>query len=63
MKVESVREIDVDTLITELETKINKVDNDVKFKKYETKVNKQLLIDAVDVIRHYRGLEIVEESN
>ena len=59
MRVESVRELDVDRLISELDTKANtkQEDKKVKGRFYEVVVNKQLLIDACDALRHYRKLE------
>lgn len=58
MKVESVREIDVDDLIVALDAKIANEDKDARIKKYEAKVNKALLKDIVDVLRHYRKQEL-----
>jgi len=59
MRVESIREIDVDRLISELDTKANTKQEDKKIKGrfYEVVVNKQLLIDACDALRHYRKKE------
>ena len=57
MKVESIREIDVDDLIVALEAKITGEDKELKTRKYEAKVNKALLKDIVDVLKHYRKLE------
>jgi len=59
MRVESVREIDVDRVISELDTKANMKQEDKKIKGrfYEVVVNKQLLIDACDALRHYRKRE------
>lgn len=59
MRVESVREIDVDRVISELDTKANMKQEDKKIKGrfYEVVVNKQLLIDACDALRHYRKQE------
>jgi len=68
MRVESVREIDVDRVISELDTKANMKQEDKKIKGrfYEVVVNKQLLIDACDALRHYRKREtenaIVEDD-
>ncbi len=61
MRVESVRELDIDRLIQELDTKANTKQEDKKIKGrfYEVVVNKQLLIDACDALRHYRKLETV----
>jgi len=59
IEVESVRSIDVDRLISELNTKANMKQEDKKIKGrfYEVVVNKQLLIDACDALRHYRKRE------
>ena len=59
MVVQSTRDINVDRLISELESKVNKKQEDkrVNGKFYEVVVNKQLLIDACDALRHYRNLE------
>lgn len=59
MRVESIRDIDVDRLIQELDTKANTKQEDKKIKGrfYEVVVNKQLLIDACDALRHYRKRE------
>ena len=59
MRVESVRDLDVDRLISELDTKANTKQEDKKIKGrfYEVVVNKQLLIDACDALRHYRKKE------
>ena len=59
MRVESIREIDVDRVISELDTKANMKQEDKKIKGrfYEVVVNKQLLIDACDALRHYRKRE------
>ena len=59
MRVESVRELDIDRLISELDTKANTKQDDKKIKGrfYEVVVNKQLLIDACDALRHYRKRE------
>lgn len=59
MRVESIREIDIDRLIQELDTKANTKPEDKKIKGrfYEVVVNKQLLIDACDALRHYRKRE------
>ena len=59
MRVESVRDIDVDRVISELDTKANTKQEDKKIKGrfYEVVVNKQLLIDACDALRHYRKQE------
>ena len=59
MIVQSTRNIDVDRLISELDTKANTKQEDKKIKGrfYEVVVNKQLLIDACDVLRHYRNQE------
>ena len=59
MRVESVRELDIDRLINELDTKANTKQEDKKIKGrfYEVVVNKQLLIDACDALRHYRKRE------
>ena len=59
MRVESVRELDIDRLISELDTKANTKQEDKKIKGrfYEVVVNKQLLIDACDALRHYRKCE------
>ena len=55
MKVESIREIDVARLISELDAKANLKQEDKKNKGrfYEVIVNRQLLIDACDALRHY----------
>ena len=55
MRVESIREIDIPRLISELDTKANTKQEDKKIKGrfYEVVVNKQLLIDACDALRHY----------
>ena len=60
MRVESVRELDIDRLISELDAKANTKQEDKKIKGrfYEVVVNKQLLIDACDALRHYRKQEI-----
>lgn len=59
MRVESIREIDIDRLVQELDTKANTKPEDKKIKGrfYEVVVNKQLLIDACDALRHYRKRE------
>ena len=59
MRVESIRDIDVDRVISELDTKANMKQEDKKIKGrfYEVVVNKQLLIDACDALRHYRKRE------
>ena len=59
MRVESVRELDVDRLISELDTKANTKQEDKKIKGrfYEVVVNRQLLIDACDALKHYRKRE------
>ena len=59
MRVESVRELDVDRIIDELYTKANtkQEDKKVKGRFYEVVVNRQLLIDACDALRHYRKRE------
>ena len=59
MRVESVRELDIDRLISELDSKANTKQEDKKIKGrfYEVVVNKQLLIDACDALRHYRKRE------
>lgn len=59
MRVESIRDIDVDRLISELDSKANTKQEDKKIKGrfYEVVVNKQLLIDACDALRHYRKRE------
>ena len=59
MRVESVRELDIDRLISELDSKANTKQEDKKIKGrfYEVVVNKQLLIDACDALRHYRKQE------
>lgn len=64
MRVESVREIDIDRLIQELDTKANTKPEDKKIKGrfYEVVVNKQLLIDACDALRHYRKQEITTNN-
>lgn len=61
MKVESVRELDIDRLINELDVKANAKPDDkkgVKGRFYEVVVNKQLLIDAADALRHYHKNEV-----
>ena len=64
MRVESVREIDVDRVISELDTKANMKQEDKKIKGrfYEVVVNKQLLIDACDALRQYRKQEITTNN-
>ena len=59
MRVESIREIDVARLISELDTKANtkQEDKKVKGRFYEVVVNRQLLIDACDALRHYYNKE------
>ena len=59
MRVESVRELDVDRIVDELYTKANtkQEDKKVKGRFYEVVVNRQLLIDACDALRHYRKRE------
>ena len=59
MRVESVRELDIDRLINELDTKATtkQEDKKVKGRFYEVVVNRQLLIDACDALRHYRKQE------
>ena len=60
MIVQSVRNIDVDHIIKELDAKANMKQEDKKIKGrfYEVVVNKQLLIDACDALRHYRNSEL-----
>ena len=64
MRVESVRELDIDRLISELDSKANTKQEDKKIKGrfYEVVVNKQLLIDACDALRHYRKQEITTNN-
>ena len=64
MRVESVRELDIDRLISELDTKANTKQEDKKIKGrfYEVVVNRQLLIDACDALRHYRKQEITTNN-
>ena len=65
MRVESVRELDIDRLIQELDTKANTKQEDKKIKGrfYEVVVNRQLLIDACDALKHYRKQEMANNSN
>lgn len=65
MIVQSVRNIDVERLISELESKVNKKQEkkEVNGRFYEVVVNKQLLIDACDALRHYHNNEIHNETN
>ena len=60
MRVQSIREIDVARLISELDAKANQKQEDKKIKGrfYEVVVNKQLLIDACDALRHYYNNEV-----
>ena len=55
IEVKSTRSIDVDRLISELDSKINKKqeNKEAKGRFYEVVVNKQLLIDARDVLKYY----------
>jgi len=64
MRVESIREIDIDRLVSELDAKANmkQEDKKVKGRFYEVVVNKQLLIDACDALRHYRKNELSQEA-
>ena len=54
-EVKSTRSIDVDRVISELDSKINKKqeNKEAKGRFYEVVVNKQLLIDARDVLKYY----------
>ena len=64
MRVESVRELDIDRLISERDAKANTKQEDKKIKGrfYEVVVNKQLLIDACDALRHYRKAEVTIDN-
>ena len=55
IEVKSTRSIDVNRLISELDSKINKKqeNKEAKGRFYEVVVNKQLLIDARDVLKYY----------
>lgn len=60
MKIESIREVNIDRLISELEAKANAKPDDKRGAKgrfYDVVVNKQLLIDAADALRHYHKNE------
>lgn len=64
MIVQSVRNIDVDHIIKELDAKANikQEDKKIKGRFYEVVVNKQLLIDACDALRHYRKAEVTIDN-
>lgn len=64
MKVESIREIDVARLISELDAKVNAKQDDKKNRGrfYEVIVNRQLLIDACDALRHYYKNETEQDA-